>query len=284
MLDPRGTAGRASHDPLVALARATTRPEVRWHAGRPWHEARNAHETNSAKTLVHALRSDANWLEGDLRRDAAGRLVMAHDAHDVGWGVSFERWLAIGAASGRGVKVDLKDAAAFDAMLDAIEASGIDPSRLILNVPVAGPPERALVDSQLRRLRRRFPRATANLYPTGQVTAMSPAVIAELARAARIVGGSVMFPLQWDLLRDDAIRALRPFGKIAVWSSPVWGTPADAAREAAALRLRGVDGMIDLAPAGCAVRLLSIPIRALGAVFGRQAVMDARDGVTRLFG
>lgn len=283
MLDAHGTSQRATHDPLVALARTTARPEVLWHAGRPWRDARNAHETNSAKTLVHALRSDANWLEGDLRRDPDGRLVMAHDPHDVGWGVSFERWLAIGAASGRGVKVDLKDPAAFDAMLDAVAASGVDQSRLILNVPVAGDPRHTIDDEGLRRLRRRFPHATVNLSPTGLI-AFSPGVVGELARTARVVGGPVMFPLQWDLLRDDVIRALRPFGRVAVWSSPAWGSPEDAAREGAALRMRGVDGMIDLAQPGRAVRLLSNVTRALGAVLGRQALFDARDAIRALFG
>lgn len=281
MLASRGIRHRTTYDPLVALARATASHDVRWTRASSWRDARNAHETNSAKTLVHALSSDANWIEGDLRVDEHGRLVMAHDEHDEGWGVSLERWLAIGAASGRGVKVDLKEPAGFDAMLDAIEASRIDQARLILNVPVAGRPDRILDDAQLRRLRERFPRATVNLSPTGQEQ-LSHAVVAELARTAQVVGGAVMFPLQWDLLRDDVIRALRPFGRVATWSSPAWGSPSDVAREAAELRRRGVDGMVDLADPGRAIRLLSNATRALGALFGRQAVLEARDALSWL--
>lgn len=283
MVGTQGIRQRAIHDPLVVLARATASPDVRWTRTSSWRDARNAHETNSAKTLVHALRSDANWLEGDLRVDEHGRLVMAHDEHDEGWGLTLERWLAIGAASGRGVKVDLKEPAGFEAMVEAIAASGIEQSRLILNVPVAGHPDRTLDDAQLRRLRRRFPRATVNLSPTGQEN-LSPPVVAELARTALVVGGAVMFPLQWDLLRDDVIRALRPFGRVAVWSASAWGSPSDVAREAAELRQRGVDGMVDIADPGRGVRLLSNATRALGAVFGRQAVLEARDALSRLLG
>lgn len=281
MIVGRGLIQRIAHDPLLALAAATASPDVRWLPGQRWTSARNAHETNSAMSLVRALRSDANWLEGDLRRDERRRLVMAHDVHDVGWGVTFERWLEIGAASGRGVKIDLKDPGAFRQMLDAVAASGIDESRLIFNVPVAGRPDLTLTDAQLRELRRRFPRATVNLSPTG-LRAFTRDVVDELARTARVVGGAVMFPLQWDLLRDDVIQALRPFGRIAVWSSPIWGTPADPAGEALELRRRGVDGMVDLADPSHGARLVAMATRALAAVFGRQALFDARDAVTKL--
>lgn len=282
-------AGPPAHAPmpgdagarLLALARESRSTATDWAPGMDWARARNAHRTNTAAELEAALRSDANWLEGDIRRDpTSGALVMAHDRTDVGRGLSLDAWLAAGRASGRGVKAELKEPASFDAYVAAIERSGIEQSRLILNVPVAASGDQTvLADSELVELRRRLPDATINLSPTGH-DSYTPAMHAELARAARLVGGPVMFPLQWDLLDDATIGALRPHGRVAVWASQGWGVPRDAVAEADALRERGVDGMVDLgSPNSLGARIMAAAARGLGAVFGRSAVVDARDAV-----
>jgi hypothetical protein len=92
-----------------------------------------------------------------------------------------------------------------------------------------------------------------------------------------------MFPLQWDLLTDEVIAALKPYGKIATWAAWVWGTPRDMVDETRRLRERGVDGMIDL-PTNVSIgsRLVSLGARGLGALIGRQAVVDARRAVLQL--
>ena len=274
---PVDDAGR-----LLLLARQVASPMTTWVAGSSWELASNAHRTNKVDEMERALRSDHNWFEGDVRVAEDGSLEMAHDMHDRGAGLTFEQWLAIGAASGRGLKVELKEPATFDAALAALERSGVDQQHLILNVPVApAPGQQGLTDAQLVELRRRFPRATINLSPTGHHE-YTPAVVAELARTARLVGGDVMFPMQWDLLTDDVIAGLRPFGRVAVWSSTWWGTPSDPHAETAALRARGVTGMVDLATAGTGARLLSYAARGLASLFGRQSVIDARNAVVGL--
>jgi hypothetical protein len=281
----RPAAQRAGDDAarLQALAIALRSPATTWHGGLDWSQARNAHETNTPSQMEAALRSDANWLEGDVRESRSGALVMAHDPHDVGRGLTLEQWLSIGAASDRGVKVELKEPRIFDGYVAAIRQSGIKPERLILNVPVAGAPGRpVLSDAQLLELRRSVPGATINLSPTNQHR-FTAHVTDELARTARLVGGPVMFPMQWDLLDDATIAALRPHGHVATWASRSWGTPRDPVSEQLALRERGVDGMIDLGgPTGLGQRVFATTARALGAVFGRQAVMDARDAVLAL--
>jgi hypothetical protein len=44
------------------------------------------------------------------------------------------------------------------------------------------------------------------------------------------------------------IAALKPHGKVSIWTSTSQGTPDDAAAETQRLRDRGVDGVIDLGP------------------------------------
>ncbi len=267
---------------LLALARQVASPLTTWTADMDWTRASNAHRTNKFHEMERALRSDHNWFEGDVRISRDGRLEMAHDVHDRGAGLTFDEWLMIGIASGRGLKVELKEPAGFDMWLDAIERHGVDPTRLILNVPVApAPGEYGLSDAQLRTLRRRFPDATINLSPTGHQR-YTAAVIGELARTARLVGGRVMFPMQWDLLSDDMIAALRPYGRVAVWSAQWWGTPEDPITETETLRARGVDGMVDLATAGTGARLAAAAARGLGDIFGRQSVVQARDAFVTL--
>jgi hypothetical protein len=269
---------------LVMLADTTRTPATDWVSGLEWTAARNAHRTNTPAELQHALQSDVNWMEGDVRMAPDGQLVMAHDRGDIGRGMTLDAWLMVGARSGRGVKVELKESVGFDQMLAALARTPIPQERLIVNVNVVGAAAVTLTDEQLRRLRRMLPDATLNLSadPTDALALTRP-IVQQLTRAATIVGGKVMFPLQWDLVTDEVIAALTPFGRIATWSAWWWGTPANVDEETQRLRQRGVDGMIDL-PMNVAksARLVSLALRGLGNVFGRQAVVDAREAIMKL--
>ncbi|MCB0878699.1 MAG: DUF2181 domain-containing protein [Thermoleophilia bacterium] len=262
-------AGDGNAARLLIMAQQVRSPSTSWSHDMDWTRAHNAHRTNEVREMAQAIRSDANWFEGDVRVGPGGVPVMQHDPHDEAPRLTLEEWLAIGVTSGRGLKVELKEPAVFDAAVAAIERSGIEQSKLILNVPVAPvDPANGLSDEQLRELRRRFPHATINLSPTNQ-SQYSSKVIAELARTARLVGGRVMFPLEWSLVTDAVIGALRPFGKIAVWSSVWSGTPHDAVVATKHLRDRGVDGMVDLARAGGGERLVAAIARSVGGWLGR---------------
>ncbi|MCW2956346.1 MAG: hypothetical protein JWO69_1215, partial [Thermoleophilia bacterium] len=123
-LDPRLRAD------LLELARRST--ERAWHLDGDIATARNAHRTNTLAQLRSALRSNATWLEADVRlRD--GVPVLAHGAHE-GWSLGLQSWLEVGAASGRGLKLDVKQASAIAPMLAMVRAAGIPQERLIINV------------------------------------------------------------------------------------------------------------------------------------------------------
>jgi hypothetical protein len=53
-----------------------------------------------------------------------------------------------------------------------------------------------------------------------------------------------MFPIRQELVTEGVVRALRPYGRVAVWNVPGITNPSD--RDEARLRAMGVDGMIDL--------------------------------------
>lgn len=191
-----------------------------------------------------ALHGDHDWLEGDLRVARDGRLVMAHDADEEDAGLELQEWLAIGAAGQRGLKVDVKEDEAIPELLDQLEASGIPHGRIMLNV---GPS--SLDEASVRDVRRRFPDAWIALNPRSRdERGYGARDLQEITAIADAAGGRIAFPIRWDLASDSAIEALRPHGRVSIWTSSSHGTPDDAAAEAAKLRERGVDGVIDLGP------------------------------------
>jgi glycerophosphoryl diester phosphodiesterase len=204
--------------------------------------ARNAHHSNTPAEMLEALEGDHDWLEGDLRVDDAGTLVMAHDSDQEASGLTLEQWLAVGAAGERGMKVDVKEDAAIPELLDALEASGIPDGRLMINVQ-AGQVDEATV----RAMRERFPDAWLALNPRSRegrgYAAQDLREVTDLADAA---GGRVAFPIRWDIASDEAIQTLEAHGKVSIWTSAAQGTPDDRDAETRALRERGVEGVIDL--------------------------------------
>lgn len=243
---PTPSPGSAPRPPIADLPRpeqlarlwtaATSHPENRWEYGRDIGAARNAHITNTPTQLEAALEGPFDYLEGDIQYDARNqRPYMAHDAGDHS-GLATNEWLDLGAASGRGLKLDFKDGAAILPTLELAKARGIADDHLVVNVGVGT--DRAT----LAHARDLYPDAYVNLSPGSRYDANE---LYKLQDASRFVGGNVQFPLKWDLLTQDVINQLKPYGRIAIWNDPDNG-PTDIAAEIARLRLMGVDGTIDL--------------------------------------
>jgi hypothetical protein len=226
-------------DELIRLGRDNA--AGRWSVRGDLADARNMHATNRMGELRAALTGDYDWLEVDVRR-IDGRLVASHDRMPARDALRMEDWIRIGAATERGLKLDFKERAAVAPTLDLVTRAGIAHERLVINVPVRGD-ERLSLD-QLRRIRRRFPRATINLsLGSGAYTAR---VIATAVALGRGVGGPVAFPLDLARVDDRIVRAFTAGGHVAIWNDPR-RTPVrdrDATREQ--LRSWGVDGTIDL--------------------------------------
>ena len=252
-----GPQGAASAPPAPAPAAGTSRTADRfdtgprnplsWWAGRPLSEAKNAHRTNTREDFEAALAHGYNFLEGDVRVElkAPHALEMRHDAGDeAGDNLTLAQWLERGAASGRGLKLDVKETDRMPELLDAVAASGVPKGRLMIN----------LGDAAMRRwgplIRERLPGATLALNPppgelNGQLTASQVEAMASLARA---LGGPVTFVVRMDLLTDAAVRALSPQGPVSVWNDPGRPTPVDLGKAERELRARGVTGVVDLRP------------------------------------
>lgn len=229
-------------DQLAALVGLGARNrDGRWVIGTDLADARNMHATNRASELRAALAGDFDWLEVDVRR-IDGQLLASHDRIPARDALRMQDWVRIGAATERGLKLDFKDRAAIAPTLDLVAAAGVAHERLVINVPVRG--EQALTLAQLRRIRRRFPRATINLSLGSG--AYSAAVIARAVALGRALGGDVAFPLDLARVDERVVRAFGSGGAIAIWNDPR-RTPVrdiDAARTR--LRAWGVDGTIDL--------------------------------------
>jgi hypothetical protein len=194
--------------------------------------------------MATALKGSYNWLEGDLRVDRDGTLAMAHDAGKESSGLTLDEWLAIGAASGRGMKVDVKEAEAIPKLLDALEASDIPDGRIMLNVGAA-----QVDESLVREMRQRFPDAWIALNPRiREGRGYQQRDLDEITRLAGVAGGRVAFPIRWDIASDHAIQQLLPHGRVSIWTSSSQGTPGNTAATERSLRERGVDGVIDLGP------------------------------------
>lgn len=204
--------------------------------------ARNAHHSNSPEQMREALEHDYNWLEGDLRVDDDGELVMAHDSSEEGAGLTLDEWLTIGGASERGLKVDVKEDEALPALLDALEASDIPDGRLMINVQA-----RQVDEDSMRAMRERFPDAW--LAPNPRIRegrGYDDASLDEVARLADAAGGRISFPIRWDIASQGAIEHLKPHGRVSIWTADSQGTPDDRVQATSDLRRQGVDGVIDL--------------------------------------
>lgn len=267
------TIDSAAGAPVTAVgtdlhALAAARPELAWQPGTDIARARNAHTTNTRQELAGALRSDANYLEGDVRVGPEGELVMQHDPRDR-VDLSLDDWLSVGVASGRGVKVDVKERSALEGTVAAVRRAGVPEDRLIFNVP-------AWPAGDLLAIRRAFPKAIINLSPTAKL----PLTASELVRlqlAARVVDGAVMFPIRQELVTAGVVRALQPYGRIAVWNTPGITNPGRGTE--AELRRHGVDGMIDLREPNGSQYVTSALAQGAARVVGWEPVLRAIDAL-----
>lgn len=256
-------------DDASLLALAHTRPDLAWPVDRDISLSSNAHVTNTREELAGALRSDHDWFEGDVGM-LGGRVVMRHDAGDPVVDLDLESWLRVVAASGRGAKVDIKDQSALPQVLELVRRSGIPEGRIMFNVGLWPTPK-------LRSIRDAFPGAIIDLSPTADA-GLTAADITRLQVTSRIVGGPLMFPIRVDLVDEGVVRALRPFGRIAVWNSPGLTNPSRDDPER--LRAMGVEGMIDLRePEGMAQRVTAAATGAAAHLFGWDAVHSALDAL-----
>lgn len=221
---------------IGALERAASANDAaRWSATRDIADARNAHRTNTARELLAALEGPFDALEGDVRTRDGGRIVMAHGRDDAG--LTLDQWLDLGHRSGRALKLDFKDQASIIPAIERAHGRGIRGTHLVINVDAA-----STSAATLARIRELYPTAWVNLSPRQPYDA---SVLTKLAAKARRVGGNVQFPLRWDLVTPEIIRALRSHGRIAIWNDPP-RTPDDLVVERRRLRAMGVDGTIDL--------------------------------------
>ncbi len=261
--------------------------------GRTWDPKRddltkvhNAHHSNTPAEMREALEGDYNFLEGDLRVDSRGELVMAHDGDKEGTGLTFDEWLKIGSAGERGLKVDVKETEAIPELLDRLEASDVPDGRIMINVSTSQVDRDDVID-----MRQRFPDAWLALNPSpGDDNDYGPDDLRKVTELADAAGGRVAFPLRWDLVDQTVVDTLRPHGKVSIWTSKSQGTPDHPGREERKLRDMGVEGVIDFGPPqsvleNLAERGLDIwesgPVRGARDLIGGMpgALGDAWDGV-----
>lgn len=262
----------ATMQQLEELASAPS--DDHWHPGSPYADVRHCHFTNTPAEMRDALSHDYNFLEGDVHLEGAVRRlplldrfrepIMAHDPQD-SEGLSLDEWLEVGKASGRGLKLDIKQAAALPKILEEVEAHQVPDEFLIFNadvVPGPGGPspwllklasvfsDKTMSGKDLKQIREQHPQAMLSLgcytgaQPPG--TVYSSAHLERLERIADDVGGPVSFPLRAEFVTPEVVAELKPHGIVSIWNDPTSYSPADVQHETERFRAMGVDGIIDL--------------------------------------
>jgi len=230
---PQRLSGPGMIGSLIDVARAN--PGGRWQAGTDIARARNAHVTNTAGELRTALSGPFDWLECDVRV-RGGVLVTAHGSHDRR-ALHLRDWLRIAVASGRGIKLDVKEATALTALLYLVRESGADQASVIVNVPAGN-------GAAARRIRSVLPDCIVNLDPGP--APYTAAALERVAAVARSIGGQVMVPLDAQHVTPEVVRLARRAGRVAIWNDPRRFDPGPVDAATKRLRAMGVDGMVDL--------------------------------------
>lgn len=229
---------------LLAHAKQSKRPDTLWWHARPLSEARNAHATNTARQFHRALMGPYNFFEGDVRAEIThgDRLEMRHDpTHEFGDNLTLKEWLELGKASGRGLKLDVKEPAQMQQVLQTVRAVGVPVERLIFNLSYDG------MSHWGAEIRRQFPSARLALNPPEASAELSDDAVANMLAQARHFGPPFTFVVRYDLLTDRSINLLEAAGPISVWNSDFNGRSLqDPDSMARALRSRGISGVIDL--------------------------------------
>lgn len=273
---PRPPAPDDEIEDLVKLARRTRDGRTEWQPGAALTGARNAHSTNTKEQMREALEHGYSFLEGDVRQElnAPHAIEMRHDGgHESGDNLTLRQWLEIGLASGRGLKLDVKEPQHMARIMDTVEEYGIDHGRLMFNLGFSGMGEWG------RRIRERFPSSWLAINPPSGEGAMSSEQIEGMLAQARDLGGSVTFVIRFEHLTREAIDRLQLVGPVSVWNSPYEGRDVeDAQRVASKLREKGVAGVIDIrASAGLADRIEHVA--DIGANVARTEIEQGLDRV-----
>jgi hypothetical protein len=270
----------SAHSPeveaLIERAKAT-RADHTWHHNESLTQGRNAHRTNLPDEMREGIDGDFNWFEGDLRNNSHKQPTLSHDADTVDQGLSLDDWMAIGKASRRGLKIDVKEPAAMPAAIGALKHSGIPQERLMLNV---GADDIAAAGGA-RHIRHQLPGAWMALNPgTNESGHYDASTLKPVIEQAKQMGGRIAFELRWDIADDKTIQALKPYGKVSVWTAKSEGTPDDPEAERHRLIARGVDGIIDLGePSPWYQKLFQHAKDLTQTAAGRHLIQWGKDGI-----
>jgi len=264
----------ASRQRLMDEATDPSNAGKAWRPGRPLAEAQNAHYSNKPGEMLAALQGDFNFLEADFRMEGLFRRlpvvdrwrepVAAHDTFESD-GLTLGEWLEVGAASERGLKIDIKQAAAIPKIIAEVKKRNIHDQRLIFNADIqqgpGGPSRFKLLNGRLfqdlttdlgdlKRIRAAFPNATISIgaytgkQPPG--TTYADKHLDRFTEIADEVGGPFQFALRAEFVDAATVARLKPHGQVAIWNDPSSFSPPDIDAEIRRLRALGVDGMIDL--------------------------------------
>ena len=228
----------------LALAERTRTRETSWLPGQSLSTARNAHVTNTREQLEAALGGSFNYLEGDIRAelDPPHALEMRHDpVAEAGDNLTLAQWLELGVASGRGLKLDVKESSRMPDVLKAIQDAHADPARVMINLSFDA------MEKWGDRIRAECPGVTLALNPPqGPGPSLDKEQVDALLKQAERLHGPATFVVRFDLLTPEALARLQKVAPVSVWNAsdgPVVKDPADVARK---LRDEGVAGVIDI--------------------------------------
>jgi hypothetical protein len=190
--------------------------------------------------------------------------IMAHDPTERPTMLTSD-WLELGIRSGKGLKLDLKHAAAVPDILDLLKRHPVPAGRLMLNMDVVDGPgapsgwkhwllelvaDRMPSRATLVRIRKEQPDAIISLGIATRGARLGDRYtelqVDRLVTMAKAAGSPVHFALRADLVTPAIVARLQPYGRVGVWNDPgVWAPehPEQARREFLAM---GCTGILDL--------------------------------------
>lgn len=244
---------------LTKLARE--RANFGWHRDDNIAGVVNAHYTNTYSELKKALESNCNWLECDVRLEGPLRFILpiiggerrpvtAHDPFQTN-GLLFDDWVRIVAASGRGIKVDLKTDDALDGTLATLKKHQVDGKKLIMNINVTAPDKGpgASEDERLKKIRKEFPECYIKMSPgsgssnNGKYT---DAAVDRLIEYSKACGKPVLYALRAEWVTPEIVKKLEQHGRVSIWNTTWSFNPKDIKKEVERFRSWGVSGIVDL--------------------------------------
>ncbi|WP_338867905.1 FAM151A/B family protein [Myxococcus stipitatus] len=238
---------RKEHTSLAELPPPSSPParEWQWTPGRPLSEAHNAHSTNTRGDFNDAVKGKYNWLEGDVSMELndTGRIEMRHDGtHEKGDNLTLTEWLNKGKELGTGLKLDVKDGAAFDhGFLEEVRAAGVPDGLLMFNY---GFDE---VRKQGPKTREMFPNAMIAINPPSEGTLQEKVDQMERLVASGEITQPVNFVFEYGSHPNtpEMVAQLQRLGPISIWRGNTFtGDSVENAENK--LKDLGIAGMIDL--------------------------------------